>query len=55
MFPGCDVSRMVELLPAAFLEGDWGAVRTQVRKANELLQGGLAGADFDFMFQVGWV
>jgi hypothetical protein len=51
VFPGSDVSRMVELQPAAFLGGEWPAVKRQVGAAAEILQEGLRGADTDFMFQ----
>ncbi|GAB4815993.1 hypothetical protein N2152v2_003039 [Parachlorella kessleri] len=50
-FPGSDVTRMVELQPAAFLGGDWQIVRKQLAGAAQTLREGLQGANFDFMFQ----
>lgn len=51
LFPGSDVARMVELAPAAFLEGPWPPIGAQLEAASGLLRRELAGADVDFMFQ----
>lgn len=53
LFPGSDVARMVELAPAAFLDGDWPPKAQQLEAASSLLRRELCGADLDFMFQVG--
>lgn len=52
LFPGSDVARMVELAPAAFLEGRWPPKQQQLEAASTLLRGELEGAEVDFMFQV---
>ncbi len=52
LFPGCDVARMVELAPAAFLDSPWPATQRQLAAASTLLRRGLQGADVCFMFQV---
>ncbi|KAL4427323.1 hypothetical protein ABPG77_003232 [Micractinium sp. CCAP 211/92] len=51
LFPGCDVARMVELAPAAFLDSPWPATQRQLAAASTLLRRGLQGADVCFMFQ----
>ncbi|KAI7835451.1 hypothetical protein COHA_010645, partial [Chlorella ohadii] len=51
LFPGSDVARMVELAPAAFLNGDWPPKAQQLEAASSLLRRELCGADLDFMFQ----
>lgn len=51
ILPGSNPARMVELVPSAFLAGgDWPGTLVQVRKAAEVLMGGLEGADVDAMF-----
>jgi hypothetical protein len=52
MFPGANVARMVELAPAAFLDGPWTAKAEQLRAASQLLQQELRGAELDRMFEV---
>lgn len=51
LFPGSNVARMVELAPAAFLDGPWPPKEQQLEAASRLLRQELHGADNDFMFQ----
>ena len=44
---------MVELAPGPFLEGAWHPKAEQLAAAAALLRAELAGAEVDFMFQVG--
>ncbi|KAI3431564.1 hypothetical protein D9Q98_004613 [Chlorella vulgaris] len=50
LFPACDVARMVELAPDAFLQGPWPAKAQQLQEASTLLQQQLQGADLSAMF-----
>lgn len=52
LFPGADVACMVELAPAAFLDGPWPPKAQQLEAANQLLQKELDGADLNCMYQV---
>jgi hypothetical protein len=45
---------MVELAPAAFLDGPWPPKARQLEAASRLLRRELEGAELDFMFTVGW-
>lgn len=45
---------MVELAPAAFLDGPWPPKARQLEAASWLLRRELEGAELDFMFTVGW-
>lgn len=51
LFPGADVACMVELAPAAFLDGPWPPKAQQLEAANQLLQKELDGADLNCMYQ----
>lgn len=51
MFPGCDIARMVELVPSGFLVGPWDAIERQLLESSEILRDGLKGADVDAIFE----
>lgn len=49
--PGCDVARMVELVPTAFLAAPLDATLQQIESNLLLLRHGLEGADIDSMLE----
>lgn len=51
LFPGCDVARMVELVPSMFLVAPWTETYAQLKETNAILRQGLKGADVDAMFE----
>ena len=51
MFPGCDIARMIELVPSAFLADELAPTLERVGATSGLLRQGLAGADVDAMFE----
>lgn len=51
LLPGCDVARLVEIQPRAFLGRDRQQVEEQVQAASELLRQTLQGADVDRMIE----
>ncbi len=51
LLPGCDIARMIELVPSAFLAGELGPTMAHVAATSGLLRRGLVGADVDAMFE----
>jgi len=55
IFPSADVARMMELLPSAFLSGDfrdWELTVAQVERATEILRKGLPSVNVDAMVEM---
>lgn len=52
IFPSADVARMVELLPSAFLSGEWELTVVQLEQAAQLLRKGLPSVHVDSMVEM---